>query len=58
MEIPQIIKKGSNKFKLVKEYKRYCLYQNTKAKYYECFSMYDIYLIKNNLEDKRKNKGD
>ncbi len=54
MEIPQIIKKGSNKFKLVKKYKRYCLYQNTKAKYYECFSMYDIYLIKNNLEDKRK----
>ena len=52
--IPHIIETRGTRFKFIRKYKKYCLYQNIKAKYYECFSFNDIKILQTNTFDKRK----
>lgn len=46
MKIPKILKKNNRKYKLLKIYKTYVLYEETKTKYRECFMKHDLGLIK------------
>ncbi len=50
MDIPKIFKKKRKKYKYVKEYSNYVLYEEMKIKYKECFNKQDLGLI----EEKEK----
>lgn len=50
MDIPKIFKNNSRKYKLIKEYPNYVLYEETIFKYKECFNKQDLGLI----EEKEK----
>jgi hypothetical protein len=53
MGIPTILKIKKERYSLIKIYKdkrdriKFCLYENTKTKTKECFSLYQIKIIKN-----------
>lgn len=46
MEIPMILKNKGRKYKFIKEYANYVLYEEIKIKYKECFNKQDLGLIK------------
>jgi len=50
MDIPKIFKDKGKKYKFVKEYSNYVLYEEMKIKYKECFNKQDLGLI----EEKEK----
>ena len=46
MKIPKILKKNNSKYKLVKIYENYVLYEEVEVGYKECFNKQDLGLIK------------
>ena len=46
MEIPKIFNNNGRRYKLIKEYPNYVLYEEIKIKYKECFNKQDLGLIK------------
>ena len=46
MDIPKIITQGNNKYKLIKEYPTYVLYENIEYGYKVTFHKHDLGLIK------------
>lgn len=46
MKIPKILKKNNRKYKLIKIYENYVLYEETKVGYKECFNKHELGLIK------------
>mgnify|MGYP001855500269 CR=1 FL=1 len=54
MKIPKILKKNNKKYKLVKIYKTYVLYEDTQTKAKECFGKHELGLIK---EQEKPRKG-
>jgi len=55
MKIPKILKKNNRKYKLVKIYKTYVLYQEIEVGYKECFSKHELGLIKEQEKPKKGN---
>lgn len=54
MKIPKILKKNNRKYKLVKIYENYVLYEDTQTKAKECFGKHELGLIK---EQEKPRKG-
>lgn len=46
MELPKKFTKRGKKYRLVKEYKHYGLYEEEKTNFRECFDAYDLGIIK------------
>lgn len=46
MKIPKILKKNNRKYKLVKIYETYVLYEDTETKAKECFMKHELGLIR------------
>lgn len=46
MKIPKILKKNNRKYKLLKIYKTYVLYEDIETKAKECFTKHELGLIK------------
>ena len=55
MKIPKILKKNNRKYKLVKIYENYVLYEEVETGYKECFSKHELGLIKQQVKPQRKN---
>ena len=55
MKIPKILKKNNRKFKLIKIYETYVLYEEVGVGYKECFSKHELGLIKEQVKLDRKN---
>lgn len=57
MEIPKRIKKNNRRYKLVKVYENYVLYENFDYKYRECFQFFDLGLVKYREKERLALKG-
>ena len=55
MKIPKILKKNNRKYKLLKIYKNYVLYEEEWTGYKECFSKHELGLIKEQEKPKKGN---
>lgn len=55
MKIPKILKKNNKKYKLIKIYENYVLYEEVEVKYKECFMKHDLGLLKEQVKPDRKN---
>lgn len=55
MKIPKILKKNNSKYKLVKIYENYVLYEEVEVGYKECFMKHELGLIKEKEKPDRKN---
>lgn len=55
MKIPKKFKKNNRKYKLVKIYKNYVLYEEEWTGYKECFNKQDLGLIKEQEKPKKGN---
>ena len=55
MKIPKILRKNSRKYKLLKIYKNYVLYEEEWTGYKECFSKHELGLIKEQEKPKKGN---
>ena len=56
--IPKILIKSENRYKLIKVYKNFALYENIKTGVRECFSLFTLGLVKEIVKPEREaNKG-
>ena len=55
MKIPKILKKNNRKYKLIRIYKTYVLYEEVEVKYKECFMKHDLGLLNEQVKPDRKN---
>ena len=55
MKIPKILKKNNRKYRLIKIYKTYVLYEEAEIGYKECFMKHELGLIKQQVKPQRKN---
>ncbi len=56
MKIPKIISKNGQEYIFEKEYTNFILYKNMLTKAYECFTKYDLGLIKKQPQIRYANK--
>lgn len=54
MKIPKILKKDNKKYKFLKEYENYALYESNVG-YKECFMKHDLGLIKERVKPRNSN---
>lgn len=55
MEIPNILKNKGRKYKFIKEYPNYVLYEEIKTKYKECFNKHDLGLVEEQERPRNSN---
>lgn len=56
--IPKILIKGENRYKLIKVYKNHVLYENINTGVKECFTKFQLGLVKEIVKPQRQaNKG-
>ena len=56
--VPMRIKKNGNPYILIKEYKNFALYESKDTKVKECFSKFQLGLIKERVKpDREANRG-
>ena len=56
MEIPKNIRRDGRKYKFVKKYPNYYMYQDVETGVKECFQAFDLGLIEKNKEPVKKPK--
>lgn len=55
MEIPKIFNNNGRRYKLIKEYPNYVLYEEIKTKYKECFNKQDLGVLEEQERPRNSN---
>ena len=57
MNIPKKIKKKNRRYKLIKVYENYALYENVEYGFRECFQFFDLGLVRYREKERLALKG-